>query len=70
MIAVINTEGSWLNRIEIPSYPEIISLAFSQLDSNCLMAIDKSTHTVLFEFEVKEAALEKSEKDKASQYYG
>ena len=67
---MLNTEGMWLNRIEIPSYPEITSLAFSQLDSSCLVAIDKSTHTVIFEFDVKEAALEKSEKDKASQYYG
>lgn len=70
MIAVLSTEGQWLNRLEIPSYPEITSLAFSQVDSSTLMAIDKSTHTVLFEFDVKEQALEKSEKDKASQYYG
>lgn len=66
----MNTDGAWLNRIDVPNYPEIMSLAFSQIDSSCLMAIDKSTHTVLFEFDVKETTLEKSEKDKVSQYYG
>lgn len=67
-IAVINQDGDWISRIEVPNYPELTSLAFSQIDSSTMMAIDKSRHTTIIEFEVKESVIDKSEKDKASQY--
>lgn len=64
-IAVINTDGQWLNRVEVPNYPQIRSMAFAH-NVSTLICIESSSNTTMFEFDIKEQTLDKSEKDKQS----
>lgn len=74
---IVNQDGKKIGRIGLPGYPEIVSLSFSQQEYNTLYAIANTENreqpqnqvkATLFRFEVKETNLEKSEKEKASQY--
>ena len=68
VVEIINMEGNKLGRLLLPNYPEITNLTFTETDMNTLLAIDQSTNSTLFQFQVKENNLEKSEKERASQY--
>ena len=67
-ISILSQDGRKLGRVSVPGFPQIISLAFSLYEQGTLIGIDNTAHSTLFQFEVKESTLEKSEKEKASQY--
>ena len=69
IIEVINTDGNKIFRYVVQGYPQLTYLIFNSNLMNSMIAVDQSDRTTVFSFDVKDnQSLEKSDKDRQSQY--